>query len=114
MHAINRAAPTPPFMVALMGTAGVCVAVGVVALRHLGERAAGLTIAGSVCYLAAIVLTAAYHVPRNEALDTVDPRATDAIARWHHYATTWTAWNHARTLTSVAACVLFTLAVSQG
>ena len=38
MKAINKAAPTPLFMLALFGTAAVCIALSVVALRNLDQR----------------------------------------------------------------------------
>jgi uncharacterized membrane protein len=62
-----------------------------------------------VSYLAGIVLTIAYHVPRNEALARVDPTGTGAEAAWSRYLAEWVPWNHVRALTSVAAATLFAL-----
>ena len=78
---------------------------------HLGEPAALLRLIGGGVYLVSIVLTIAYHVPRNEALDKVDPRSADAAARWSSYASGWTALNHVRTLSAIAACAVFVAAV---
>jgi uncharacterized membrane protein len=58
-----------------------------------------------------IVLTIGYHVPRNEALDRVDPGSSESGARWASYLSGWTAWNHVRTLSAIAACALFVAAV---
>jgi uncharacterized membrane protein len=64
MQEINRTAPTPWFMVPLFGTAalGIGVAVGAA-----GEPGAALAVAGAAVYLAGVVLTVAYHVPRRGA-----------------------------------------------
>jgi uncharacterized membrane protein len=111
MQAINRAAPTPLFMTALFGSAVVCVALAVSALTRLGEPAARYQLAGSAVYLAGVVLTIVYHVPSNDALAVVDPAGAGAAGVWRHYVTGWTAWNHVRTLTSLAAAVILALAV---
>jgi hypothetical protein len=59
-------------------------------------------VAGAALYLAGLVLTAAYHVPKNDALVLVAPHAAGAARAWAHYASGWTAWNHVRALTSIA------------
>ena len=102
MQAINKAAPSPLLVTALFGTAAVCVAVAISALTRWGEPAARYQLIGSVLYLAAIVLTVAYHVPRNDALALVDPNSAGAAADWSGYLRHWTAWNHVRTVTSSA------------
>jgi uncharacterized membrane protein len=114
MQAINKAAPTPLFMTALFGTAMACVALAALALSRLGEPQALYMLIGSALYLAGIVLTIAYHVPRNNALALLDPHSSDAAADWARYLTAWTAWNHVRTLTSLASAVTFTLALRLG
>jgi uncharacterized membrane protein len=94
----------------LLGTALTCAMLGGSAFFRLDESVARYQLAGCALYLIAIVLTAVYHVPRNNALDTVDPRSVSAAATWTHYVTTWTAWNHVRTMTSFAGAVVLTLA----
>jgi uncharacterized membrane protein len=110
MQSINRAAPNPLFMIVLLGTALLSLFLGVRSLNRLGEPAARYQLAGSISYLAGIVLTIAYHIPHNDALARVKPSASGAIAAWHRYATSWTAWNHVRTVTSLVASVAFALA----
>jgi uncharacterized membrane protein len=109
MQAINRAAPSPAFMLVLIGTAAACVGLGIWSLADLGAPGSWLRILGCASYLLAIVLTIAYHIPRNDALDAVDPEAMDAATRWVAYAGPWTAWNHVRTLTTVAGATLLVL-----
>ncbi|HET9611474.1 MAG TPA: anthrone oxygenase family protein [Acidimicrobiales bacterium] len=110
MQQINRAAPTPWFMVPLFGTAvvGVGAAVGAA-----GEPGATLAVAGAVVYLAGLVLTIAYHVPRNEALDRLDAASPASEPAWSTYLRTWTAANHLRTLTCLAAAAAWVVALRE-
>ncbi|MDQ3738943.1 MAG: DUF1772 domain-containing protein [Actinomycetota bacterium] len=114
MQAINRAAPSPIFMTALFGTALVCVALGISAITRIGEDQAVYELVGSALYLVCIVLTIAYHVPRNEALAAVDPDSQGAAAVWSRYLAEWTTWNHVRTLTAVAGSAILTVALRAG
>ena len=111
MKAINKAAPTPLFMLALFGTAVICIALSVVGLGHLDQRWAVYLLAGSALYLACVVLTIVYHVPRNDALALVDPRSPGAAHAWAQYLQPWTAWNHVRTVTALAGATAFILAL---
>jgi uncharacterized membrane protein len=111
MNAINRAAPTPLFMLTLFGTGAVCVVLSVAALRHLAERGATYLLIGSALYLVCVVVTIAYHVPHNDALALVDPNGPGAAHAWAQYLTPWTAWNHLRTLTAVAGTATFVVAL---
>lgn len=111
MQSINRFAPNPLFMLALFGTALTSVALVAHALAHLSEPGAGYRLAGGALYLAAIFLTVAYHVPRNNALASLDPGAAASVGEWADYVSHWTAWNHVRTLSSLvgAAALLASL-----
>jgi uncharacterized membrane protein len=110
MQSINRAAPSPLFMTVLFGTAAVGILTAVSALRHLDEPAAVWQLVGAGIYLAGIAVTVAYHVPHNDALAELAPKGADAAAEWSRYLSGWTAWNHVRTLTSIAAAGAFTVA----
>ena len=85
MQSINRYAPNPLFMAALLGTAAACLPLGVSTVRHLDEPANPHLLTGSGLYLAGVVLTVAYHVPRNDAMALLDPDAA-----WHIYLHDWT------------------------
>ena len=113
MQEINLAAPNPLFMLALLGTALTSVGVAVTAVVDLGEPFAPFALAGAALYLVTIVLTATYHVPRNNALAGVDPDAGDAAEVWARYAAEWTRWNHVRTIAPLAAAVAFTLGAAR-
>lgn len=110
MQRVNEAAPTPVFMVVLFGTALTCVGLAVSAVRRLGEPAALWQLVGCGLYLVMIVVTVAYHVPRNNALALLDPAAAGSGERWRAYLSSWTAWNHVRTLTSAAGAAALAVA----
>jgi uncharacterized membrane protein len=110
MQSINRAAPAP-FSVAFIGTGLVCVALAVVGLRQLDEPWAIYLLIGSALYLASILLTIVYHVPRNDALALVDATGPGAADAWRHYLTPWTMWNHVRMLASLGGAVSLILAL---
>src|SRR4051794_18758690 len=112
MQAINVAAVTPPFMAALFGTAVACAALAVSAFFTWGEGFAPYLLVGSVLYLVGtILLTIAYHVPRNEALASVEPHSADAESHWARYLSGWTAWNHIRAAAALAAAATLTIAL---
>jgi len=108
MQSINRQAPTPLFMLALLGTSAACVALGVVAVVRWGSTAATLAVVGAALGVVPLLLTGAYHVPRYDALALVDPTAAGAAEAWRHYLAGWVPWNHVRTVTSLSAAVLLT------
>jgi uncharacterized membrane protein len=112
MNSINVAILTPLFMLAFMGTAVVCVAVGVVSVFRLDAHDGPYLLAGSLLYLVgAVLLTMGYHVPRNDALERTDPADPSAPALWDRYMAEWVPWNHVRTVACVAATALFIVAV---
>jgi uncharacterized membrane protein len=111
MQSINRAAPTPLFMLVLLGTGALSVALIVIAIGRLDEPRTAWVLAGAVVYLVCIVLTIVYHVPHNNRLDAVDASAAGAGEVWLEYFRGWTAWNHVRTLSSIGATASFTVAL---
>jgi uncharacterized membrane protein len=112
MQAINVAAVTFAFMAALFGTAAACGASAVWALFAWDERFAPYLLVGSALYLiGTILLTIAYHVPRNEALATLEPHSAEAESHWRGYLSGWTAWNHLRAATALAAAATLTIAL---
>ena len=112
MQAINVAVVTFAFMAALFGTAVACGALAVWALFAWGERFGPYLLAGGALYLiGTILLTIAYHVPRNEALATVEPLGADAEGQWRRYLSGWTAWNHVRAAATLSAAAVLTIAL---
>ena len=115
MQEINVTAVTPPFMTVFFGTAALCVAVGVGAVVDWNGWASALVLIAAAVYLVGVIgVTAAFNVPRNNALATVDPAASDAAERWRRYDASWTAGNHVRTVACLAAATLLIIATRVG
>jgi uncharacterized membrane protein len=105
MQQINRAAPRSLLAVDMMVTLVLCLVVGVAAalrLRHGADPGTVLVVVGAALYVASFAITAAYHVPRNDAFDSVVATGPHAAQAWHDYATSWEVWNHARTAAALA------------
>jgi uncharacterized membrane protein len=113
MQEVNRAAPTPLFMLLLLGTGALSVVLAVVAVRRLDGPAQVWVLVGAAAYLVSLVVTIAYHVPRNNALDRVDPNSAGAVAAWLDYAGPWVAVNHVRTAGALASCLAFVVALTR-
>jgi uncharacterized membrane protein len=78
-----------------------------------GESATAVMLAGGFIYVVGmIVVTMAFNVPLNNALAAVDPSSAEGASLWSHYVKNWTLWNHIRTGASLAASVLFTVAIA--
>jgi uncharacterized membrane protein len=114
MQSINTAAPTPWFMVALFGTGLACVTLAISALFRLDQPDAVYHLVGGALYLVTIVLTIVFHIPRNDALAVFDPDSTEAASYWSYYVSAWTAWNHVRTIASIAAAGALTIGLRVG
>jgi uncharacterized membrane protein len=104
MQAINATALTPVFMGALFGTALLCLAVAATAVPDLDLASGRYRLAGSAIYLlGTIAVTRVFNVPLNHALDRTDADGPEAAAAWRRYLSHWQAWNHVRTVASLAA-----------
>lgn len=112
MQSINVVVINPLVMGALFGTAVASVVLVVASVIEWGEPYAVYLLIGGLLYLVGTILTTiAYHVPRNDALATVDPVSAEAERHWARYVKGWTAWNHVRTVGALASAVLLTVAL---
>ena len=115
MRGINVAANSNgAFLLAFFSAALLSIAVGVVAVIQIGSPGSGWLLAGAIFGVLGAVITIAFNVPLNNRLDTVDPAGisvADAAREWQAYFSTWTAWNHARTVTAIVASVLMLIGV---
>lgn len=115
MQSINVVVINPFVMAALFGTAVACGVLVIASVVEWGEPYALYLLVGGLVYLAgAIVLTGAYHVPRNDALATLDPNRADSARHWDRYVRTWTVWNHVRTIAPLASAAILTIALRVG
>lgn len=112
MQSINVAVINPLFLGVLFGTAVLCVLLAVAAFMTWPAPGAAYLLAGSLLYVIGnIVVTMTGNVPLNNALAAARPDSGDGARLWAHYLTRWTAWNHVRTVTALAAAACFILAL---
>lgn len=114
MQDINREAPSSAlFMAVIFGTGAAFLALGAYAALDLDRAEAPLQLIASTLYLVGVVvLTAVYHVPRNNRLDRVDPNSAAGKAYWATYPREWVRMNHVRRLAPLAAAVLLTVSLA--
>jgi len=106
MTSINRVILRSTFMPLFFGSTLLSAACGVLGLFHLAEPSGWLMLAGSVIFVAGMFgVTAAFNVPLNNRLN----QTPESV--WPAYLTTWTAWNHLRTLACIVAGSLFLAAL---
>ena len=110
MRGINAEANSNPiFLLGYFGVTILALVVGVIAVIQLRQPGSWLVLVGAVFAVLAAVITMAFNVPLNNHLDAVNPvglSAADAAREWQSYFSTWTAWNHVRTVTSFVGAVL--------
>ncbi len=108
MQSINVVIVNPVFLLVFLGTAVACAFLAAHSLWRWDTPGSGYRLAGSLLYLVGVILvTMVCNVPRNNALAAVDPVSLEAGRLWAGYLSTWTAWNHVRTLTALAATAAF-------
>jgi uncharacterized membrane protein len=108
MQSINRRAVTPAFMLALFGTAALCLGLLVWSVIE----AELLVLAATALYLVGTIgVTMARNVPLNNALEAAGP---DELPLWRRYLVHWTGWNHLRAFAALAAAALLIVALVQG
>lgn len=112
MNSINVVVINPWFLGAFMGTAALCVLLAVAAFMKWPEPDAMLLLIGALLYFAGTFLvTMIFNVPLNDALAAVAPDSPAGADLWTRYLSTWTNWNHARTVAALAASALLTIAL---
>jgi uncharacterized membrane protein len=113
MRGMNvEANSNPAFLLGYFGGAILALVVGVIAAIQLRQPGSWVVLVGAVFAILAAVITMAFNVPLNNHLDAVNPvglSAADAAREWQAYFSTWTAWNHARTVTSFVGAALLLL-----
>jgi uncharacterized membrane protein len=103
MQSINVMAIRPLFMLALFGTALCCAVLAVVALVRPYDGGASVLVAGVLYLVGTIFVTIAFNVPRNNRLAAADAGSREGAVVWTEYLTSWTRWNHVRTLAALGA-----------
>jgi uncharacterized membrane protein/ketosteroid isomerase-like protein len=110
MQSINVVVLNRWFFAVFFGTAVSCLALAITSFVRWQRPGAGYLLVGGLLYLiGTILVTIAYNVPLNDALAAVNPSSADAGPVWTNYLKTWTAWNHVRTITALAAAASFVI-----
>jgi uncharacterized membrane protein len=114
MQAINVTVLNPLFLTIFVGTAALCVFLGIISIVRWNAPGALSLVIGALLYLVGnFVVTIACNVPRNEALARLDASNPATHAEWRKYIDEWTRWNHVRTITAAAAAAAFVVAIYQ-
>lgn len=112
MQSINITVINPIFLGVFLGTAIDCVFLIFHSVLHWHNPDSHYLLMGSLFYLAGtLMVTALYHVPKNNALASIDPTHPESVKLWKDYVERWTRWNHVRTASSLAATASLTLAL---
>jgi uncharacterized membrane protein len=110
MQMINVVIINPLFLGVFIGTAVACAAVIVASFLQPDFAGIYWVLGGAVLYLGgSFFVTMRFNVPRNNLLARLDPTGPEAVAVWQEYLISWTAWNHVRTIASLAAAIVFML-----
>jgi len=114
MQAITTAIKSPVFLVVFFGTAALCAVLSGVAILHWGRSGSGYLFAGSLLFLSVTFpVTMMRNVPLNKELIAATPDIKDGRDLWKRYQASWAMWNHVRTITALAACACFILALAK-
>lgn len=112
-QAINITVYNPWFMTAFLGTGVACMFLVVSSLFKWHQPSAVYLLVGSLLYIVgAVLVTIAFNVPLNDALEIVKPDSAEGATLWARFLTDWTLWNHVRTIAALLAAALFTIALS--
>ncbi|MEM9734654.1 MAG: anthrone oxygenase family protein [Pseudomonadota bacterium] len=110
MQGINREVTNVWFALSFFGAPLYALIALLLCLLTKNRAAAAWVFMAFAIYMSGTFgVTVSQNVPRNEALALVNATDTSADLEtiWTTYSSQWTAWNHIRTLSSLAA-VLFT------
>jgi uncharacterized membrane protein len=115
MQSINIAVINPLFMVVFLGTAAACVIVIISSILRWQDSGAIYSLVGGVLYpVGTFMVTVVFNVPKNNALASVTPTDSDSANLWADYLTTWTVWNHVRTVAALIAAAALIISLCHG
>ncbi len=111
MRSINVPVRNPWFFAVFFGRALGSIALALLGIRYWGAPGSTYLVSGSLLYLiGCILVTIVFNVPLNHALAAVEPGSKEGAEMWTRYLSTWTTWNHLRTVASLAAAASFIMA----
>ncbi len=112
MQSINVTVLNPWFFAVFFGTALGSIVLALFGILDCGAAGSSYLVTGSLLYvIGCILVTIVLNVPFNHALAAVKPGSKEGAETWTRYLSTWTTWNHLRTVASLAAAAAFILAI---
>ncbi len=110
MQSINVTVINPVFMTVFLGTGVMAVAAIVMGLRSGGGGGQAFMIAAAVVYLVGVLgVTFGGNIPLNNMLAAADPGTAEGLGQWRTYLSSWTMWNHLRTVSALLSTGMFIL-----
>jgi uncharacterized membrane protein len=110
MQSINVVVINPWFLTPFIGTAASSAVIVIAAMLRWNDPRAVYWLTGGLLYIVGTFLvTMLFNVPRNDGLAVAVPTDPAAARLWLSYLSTWTAWNHVRTLAALAAAAVLTI-----
>jgi uncharacterized membrane protein len=114
MNLINARIQNPLFLLIFMGTALICVALGIIAFVK-DTPGKWWLVAGAALYLVGVIIVSfAINIPMNDKLATFDPQSATGAAEWTKYLANWTPANNVRIITAALAVLAFGIALASG
>ncbi|GAA5201174.1 DUF1772 domain-containing protein [Microbacterium jejuense] len=95
MQQINRSI-RPVFLLLFLGSALVALASAIAELIAWQGAVSAWRLVGDVLIIAHFVITGAFHIPRNNAVDRLSPADAADLRTWRTTARQWTIGNHVR------------------
>lgn len=108
MQHVNREVFTSVFMVLLLGSVVVALALFGISFGPVPAPASGWMRAGALTYVFGVfTVTGLGNVPMNKRLDGMDHLSDAGQAYWRIYNSRWTRLNHVRTLCAALAAAFY-------
>ena len=112
MQAINIVVINPLFLSVFIGTAAAGVILIISSLLKWHDSGSVYLIVGGALYvIGTFLVTMMFNVPRNNALAALAPTSPEAARYWLEYVSSWTAWNHVRTVAALAAAASIMMSI---
>jgi uncharacterized membrane protein len=115
MQAINLSAPRAPLVLVMAGTTLVSLPVAGEAVADIvrgeGGAAPWLALAGCAGFLASMAITGGFHIPRNNALASVEAGGSNAAAAWAAYSGPWQRGNDVRAAAALGGALSLVLSL---
>jgi uncharacterized membrane protein len=112
MQSINIVVINPLFLSVFVGTAVAGVVLVISSLLKWHNSESVYLLAGGVLYvIGTFLVTMIFNVPRNNVLAVLAPTSPEAAGYWAEYVSSWTAWNHVRTVAALAAAASISMSL---